>query len=110
MTTEEFISETIPLQQQVRGFLYGNPRTATEKDLAGPWLCGKPGEYFRCALCGYKFHLGDYWRCQYTNSVPGAYGNPIVCKDCDCEDRDQLIEKWRKMHEEAKSKYWWFCR
>jgi len=64
-------------------FTDGKPRYATEDDLKACWSGGKPGECFRCDLCGHKFKLGDYWRWQYTNDTPGASGNPKVCEKCD---------------------------
>jgi hypothetical protein len=85
----------------------GKPRIATEKDLNVRWFGGKPGEYFRCALCGYRFKVGDYWRWQYTNSTPGAGGNPIVCEKCDGPD---VIERWRVKCEEFRESFWYFAR
>jgi len=85
------------------------PQWATESDLKGPWSGGKNGIYFRCYLCGYKFKLGDYWRWVYTNDTPGAWGNPLVCQDCD-GTKEEIVKKWAKMHTEAETKYWWFTR
>ena len=90
-------------------FLDGKQRIATIKDVNGKWSGGKPGEFFRCAFCGYKFVLGDKWRCQYTNDIPGAWGNPLICEKCD-GTKEEVVEKWKKMHQEVKEKYWWFCR
>jgi len=83
------------------------PRVATKKDLKTNWSCGKPGEYFRCTLCGYKFQISDYWRWQYTNDIPGAGGNPMVCKDCD-GTKEEIVLKLKQMKHEFKTKYWWF--
>lgn len=83
------------------------PRKATREDLTARWLGGNPGEYFRCCLCGYKFKLGDYWRWVYTNHVPYAGGNPIVCEKCDGTN-EEVAEKWKKMRKEVRTKYWYF--
>lgn len=85
-------------------------RIATDKDCHTAWGGGKNGSYFRCAFCGYKFKPGDYWRWIYTNDTPGASGNPSTCKSCDTGDRASMVEKWKAMHEEAKSRMWWFFR
>lgn len=89
-------------------FLDQKPFIATEKHQRAPWAGGKNGKYFRCYLCGHRFQIGDIVRWQYTNDTPGAYGNPLICKQCD-GPKDKIIETWRKMHEEAKNRMWWFC-
>ena len=86
------------------------PRMATEEECQAKWSCGNPGEYFRCAFCGYKFKPGDYWRWHYTNSTKGAGGNPMVCEMCDMDDRTALTEKWRTMIVEAKERMWVFTK
>ena len=87
-------------------FTDGKPRIATKEDCNAPWSGNRKN--FRCYLCGYKFKVGDYWRWQFTNNIQGASGNPLVCKNCDGPD---VIEKWKALHEEAKSeKFWWFNR
>ena len=94
--------------------LDGNWRRADEKTLNASWLGGPKGIYFRCAFCGYKFQLGDPWRIQFSNNIYGAWGNPLVCKECD-EPDDDLIEKWkekRKLWEEMHNpngEWWWFA-
>lgn len=95
-------------------FLDGKPRIATEEECNAQWMCGKRGEHFRCCFCGYKFKVGDYWRCQYTNSTPGASGNPLVCEKCDAP-REELVAKWKAMHDEVRAiekdqRLWWFHR
>jgi hypothetical protein len=90
-------------------FTNGKPWIATEKDVHASWSGGKDGKYFRCALCGYKFKVGDTVRLQYTNDVPGAGGNPLVCQKCD-GTKEEIVAKWRAMHEESKGRWWWFCR
>lgn len=97
-------------------FLNGLWQIATEKHVKAPWSGGAKGKYFRCAFCGYKFQVGDPWRCQYTNNVQGAGGNPLVCKNCDEYPDEYLIEKWKKkcciwteMHN-INGEWWWFSR
>jgi len=90
-------------------FYYSKATIATEKHLKAHWLGGKPGEFFRCALCGYKFKIGDLFRIQYTNDTPDAWGNPLVCVVCD-GTKEEIVAKWRQMHKDAKEKYWWFTR
>jgi hypothetical protein len=86
-------------------FTDGKPRIATEQDCKARWSCGKPGERFRCCLCGHKFVVGDVWRFQFTNNIPNAGGNPLVCEKCDGPD---VVERWKKMCEEYKTKFWHF--
>ena len=88
-------------------FTDGKPRIATDKDVHANWAGGADGKYFRCAFCGHKFVVGDYWRFVYTNDMPQAGGNPLVCKDCDGDD---IRQKWAKMCEDFRTKYWWFNR
>ena len=83
------------------------PRIVTEKDLNGMWYGGKKGKYFRCSLCGYKFQLGDYWRFVYAGNVHLA--NLLVCKNCD-DENEKVLKKWKVMHEEIKTKYWYFVK
>ena len=88
------------------------PRIATKEDLKAPWGGYKDGRNFRCVLCGYRFKIGDYWRWQYTNSTPGAYGNPIVCKKCD-GTKEEIEDRMRTLYREAKEikeRMWWFFR
>ena len=93
-------------------FTDGKPFVVTEESRRAPWSGGKNGECFRCYLCGYKFKLGDTARWQFTNNIPGAGGNPLVCTDCDGPD---VIERWIAMHREwenytRKQPFWWFRR
>ena len=98
-------------------FTDGKPRIATEQECKAGWCGCKAGEHFRCYLCGYKFKIGDYWRCVFTNRPgvdPDASGNPLVCEKCDTSD---VIERWaalaRKFREMIdapenwKLKYWY---
>lgn len=88
-------------------FTNGIARTATDKDLAQRWLGGKPGEYFRCAMCGYRFSVGDTWRFVFTNDIPGASGNPLVCNNCDGPD---VRERWKGLCDEWRADKFWFFR
>lgn len=90
-------------------FTDGKPRIVTETECNARWSFGKPGEFFRCAFCGHKFIVGDSWRFLYTNDIPEAGGNPLVCKDCDAPDKE-LRERWKAMCEEFKTRFWWFAR
>ena len=83
------------------------PKIATKKDCEMEWSGGKNGKYFRCYMCGYKFVEGDYWRWVYTNDIPDAGGNPLVCKECDGPD---VRERWRTHKKELRTKYWWVNR
>lgn len=75
------------------------PRIATEEKCKASWCGGKNGKYFHCYLCGHKFKPGDYWRWIYTNSTPGASGNPMVCKKCDTPD---AVEVWKSRIRDVK--------
>jgi len=93
----------------MNNFTDGKPRIVTSRDLEACW--GDSPDNFRCGFCGHKFILGDYYRWQYTNDVPGAPGNPFVCKYCDV-DPEILKKQWRVMHvnwkEMVNGKYWYF--
>lgn len=89
-------------------FTDGIAQLADKQKLSCNWSGGKPGERFRCALCGYKFVLHDYFRWVYTNGLSdGRYGgNPLVCFSCDGED---VVERWKKLCDEYYSdKFWRF--
>lgn len=88
-------------------FTDGKPLLATEEHLKAPWSGKRDGSMFRCRMCGYKFQLGDYWRFVYTNDIPGAGGNPLVCERCDGGD---VCARWVQMCEEARTKFWWFTQ
>lgn len=87
----------------------GHPFPATHEHCnVMRWNCGKPGEKFRCALCGYTFVPGDIVRWQFTNDTPGAGGNPFVCQSCD-GGRDAIIAEILKRRKElSASRNWWF--
>ena len=69
------------------------PRIATQKDLNSPWSGCRHGKFFACGLCGHHFKVGDKWRWIYTNNIPGATGNPLICEKCDGPD---VIERWKQ--------------
>lgn len=86
----------------------GKPFVATHEHChVTRWSCGKPGERFRCGLCGHKFVPGDTVRWQYTNDTPGAGGNPFVCQTCD-SGRDANIAEILKRRAELKADRWWW--
>ena len=67
-------------------------------DFQHNWLGGKPGDYFRCAFCGYKFKIGDKYRIVYTDDIAEAPGNPTVCERCDGPDSD-VRARWQRKWE-----------
>lgn len=91
-------------------FTNGKPWTVTEEDEHLDWSCGKDGKYFRCALCGHKFKAGDIARWQYTNDVPGAGGNPMLCQKCDGPKEKIVAEIKRRLDEFNAERNWWFRR
>lgn len=70
-------------------------QVVTDKDV-------KPGERFRCHLCGHKFAVGDVWRWVY--SCGHALPNFITCFACDGPD---VLNKWVAANEEARRRFWW---
>ena len=93
-----------------KSFTDQKPRIATREDVHARWSGGATGKYFRCALCGHKFKVGDTWRFVYTNDTPGAGGNPLVCETCD-GTREKVIEKWKALKIEFDNpKFWRFKR
>ena len=81
------------------------PRVATEDDCRAPWSAGKPGERFRCCLCGHKFQVGDVWRFVYAHGA--GLLNFLVCERCDGPD---VLDRWKAANEEAKRRFWWLRR
>lgn len=79
------------------GFTNGEPRRATADEMKARWGGGRPGEFFRCSLCGYRFTEGDYWRWQYANGRPLT--NPMTCESCDGPD---LLDRWEAINAEWK--------
>lgn len=86
-------------------FIDGKPRTATEEDCKACWTTSeKPGERFRCYLCGYKFVVGDYWRFVYANGTEGSMGNFLTCKDCDGEN---VLQTYIERCNMLRKSFWW---
>lgn len=92
-------------------FTDGKPFTVTAEHVTLNWSGGPNGRWFRCNLCGHKFKAGDVARWQFTNDIPGAGGNPLVCEQCD-GSKEKIVAEWKSMHEHAKpdGKMWWFFR
>lgn len=82
------------------------PRIATEKDCRGQWaLRSKPGEGFRCYLCGHRFVPGDVWRFVYN---PGRGINFLVCGTCDSPDvLDRFREHFIRGSRMLRDEFWW---
>jgi hypothetical protein len=86
-------------------FMDGKSRIATETDCQACWSGGKPGERFRCYLCGIKFKAGDTWAFVYDNDENGSgYGNFLVCELCDAGD---VRGRWKEACQEAERRFWW---
>jgi hypothetical protein len=96
------------IEGEKMSFTNGKPWIATEKDCDAPWGGSPHGKRFRCYLCGCKFKPGDRVRWQYTNDVPEAGGNPLVCEKCD-GTKEEIVAKMKAMREEARGRMWWFC-
>jgi formate-dependent nitrite reductase cytochrome c552 subunit len=77
----------------------------TEKDLTALWGGYRDGRSFRCFLCGHFFGIGDTARWVYTNSTPGAHGNPFVCSKCDGPD---VMDRIIALNRDARRLLWWF--
>ena len=89
-------------------FLNGDRNIADEKTVNAPWSGNKKN--FRCGFCGHKFKIGDGWRCIYTNDIPKASGNPLICDTCFI-DKEDARSKWEKKNEQINSpEFWWFFR
>ena len=88
-----------------QSFTNQKPRIATQEDLEAPWSGGKPGEFFRCKLCGYKFQLGDYWRWVFVK----GYTNILVCEPCDIYPEVKWIQTYTDWENLKKySRFWYF--
>jgi hypothetical protein len=88
-------------------------RPATERDVQARWGGARPGERFRCYLCGHKFIVGDLWRYVYANGGGEArapavgHGNFMTCAACDGLD---VLERWGRACEEADRRFWWLSQ
>jgi len=80
------------------------PRIVSEEELEAPWGGDKPGERFRCWLCGHKFELGEYWRWVFGGNHEPPLANFMVCMKCDDEN---VIDHFAAATEEAKERFWW---
>lgn len=78
------------------------PQIATEDHLKLRWSGGRPGERFRCYLCGHKFKVGDRWRFVFGGKVCSR--NLMVCKACDGDD---VRERFAAGQEELRTRFWW---
>jgi predicted DNA-binding WGR domain protein len=76
------------------------PLVATEEHLKLRWNGKKNGRGFRCHLCGHRFKVGDVWRWVFSKK----YVNFFTCASCDGPD---VAERWIKVNEEARQKFWW---
>jgi hypothetical protein len=86
-------------------------RIATERDCQARWSGNRPGENFRCYLCGHKFIPGDLWRWQYGSGRAFEHDgkrwgvcNFLVCDKCDGPD---VLDTWVEMNRELKQRFWW---
>ena len=88
------------------------PKIATEEHCKARWSLGKPGEFFRCALCGHKFVPGDEFTICYTNDMLGSGGNPICCSAHGSVP--QLRAQWKDRCEEYShfkdDRFWFFTK
>lgn len=83
-------------------------RIATPDDCNANWDgSGKPGENFRCCLCGHKFKVGDKWRWVYLG--PYRLTNVLVCEHCDGTTQE-VAQKWQALHDEFYSDKFWNLR
>jgi len=86
---------------------------ATAEDCKACWNGGPLGQNFRCGFCGYAFQEGDLFRGIYTNDLPYAGGNPLVCRECNAETselRKRWQEKWAEWRALRQDRFWWFAR
>lgn len=83
------------------------PRVATAEECKLRWGGGRPGDRFRCYLCGHKFAVGDVWRWVFDNddASQGGMGNFVTCAACDGHD---VRERWWRHCAFAKRALWWF--
>lgn len=83
---------------------------ATKEHVKANWMGGEGGKYFRCGFCGHGFAVGEKVKWLYTNDMPHAGGNPLVCESCGLADKDALRNRWKRTCLEAKEKFWFFTR
>ena len=83
-------------------WIHGEPQVATAEDCKLSWRGKRDGKGFACTLCGHRFVAGDYWRFQYTNDIPGAGGNPMVCGRCD-GTKEQIVARMKLINAAKKN-------
>lgn len=104
-TIPEFIISKVaeePDEEVVLSFTDQKQRVATAEDLSRRWSARRPGEGFRCYLCGHKFQVGDRWRWIWA-SQRGVI-NPLVCEKCDGPD---VLDRWVEHAKRLHTAYWW---
>lgn len=89
------------------------PWVVTARDLKLNW--GGSPKNFRCGFCGHRFKEGDTARWLYTNDLPGAGGNPLMCVACDTGSNTSTRERWKDKRAEWKKqsdadKNWFFLQ
>lgn len=78
------------------------PRIATKDDVRGRWALGKPGERFRCYLCGHRIAEGETWRWVFGGNR--GVINFITCEKCDGPD---VLDRFAAAMNECKTRFWW---
>jgi hypothetical protein len=89
-------------QEKPELFTNQKQRVATEHDVNARWNFGKPGERFRCYLCGKKFIVGDLWRWVCTSGL--GVINLMTCDSCDGPD---VKERFVAANVELRERFWW---
>jgi hypothetical protein len=89
---------------------FNTSKIADEEVCKARWSCGKPGEFFRCALCGHRFVPGDAYTLVYTNDIPKTNGNPICCSSHGtiAEMREQYRALCEEFRTTESDKFWFF--
>ena len=89
-------------------------RVATIEDCETRWGNHKPGERFRCYLCGHKFKPGDGWRWVYSGTgghdTTGKRWAVTNLKTCDACDGPDVVDRWAQRHAEFYSDQFWAIR
>ncbi len=78
------------------------PHIATEVQCKMRWGGAKPGERFRCYLCGVKFKVGDIFRWVFCGDI--HLTNFLTCESC---DGSNVKDKWKAANTEAAMRFWW---
>lgn len=85
-----------------RTLLDGKFKIVTSEILKAPWGGSFDGSRFRCYMCGHKFVLKDLFRFLYA-----AEKNAMNCLICEACDGPDVLERWVKQYNEAKTRFWW---